>query len=500
VSTPDPFGDALSTQAQSAGSGDAFGSALDAHAAGDDIDQTQPPSWLATNVLNPLGRAAAKAVTGLPLMAEDFGVAARNVIEGKDKAGNYPYELPSTTVNRAIDRAMPPPTSTVGKVSELANTMIMGGALPGASVKSSVPSNFVSPDQAPVSGLTGAQQKAADAGKALGMRMTPGQETGSQTLQQLEARLQSMPSTSGPFNAVSAGNQGVLNATGAAAIGESGASVDANVLGAANDRMGQIFESVRDPSKVVQMEPTTTSRVIDAIDADKAGLLPGSGSVRDNKLVENFEKLAQSGAMTGEQLGNLSSKLGKAAYKQMSSQQGDRDLGEALYQVKNHADDLLESTLEGDAKAEYSAVRGQYRTLMQLSKSGVVNPSSGNISGATLANRLQSSDRSGYLYGNNQSDLYNGARFAQAFKPIVGDSGTATRSMNLKDMALAIPGNVASWAYLHPLAPTVRALANTPGGIQKILDKGISPEMLSAIITGTATGEHQLNSDPAPNE
>ena len=67
-------------------------------------------------------------------------------------------------------------------------------------------------------------------------------------------------------------------------------------------------------------------------------------------------------------------------------------------------------------------------------------------------------------------------------------------------MALAVPGNLASWAYLRPLAPAVRALVNTPGGIQKALDRGISPTTLSAIMTGTAASGEQLNSEPQPTE
>src|SRR5581483_2721957 len=58
-------------------------------------------------------------------------------------------------------------------------------------------------------GLNAAQQSAADAGSNLGMRMTPGQATGSKSLQQLEAKLESQPWTSGPFNTIKANNQTV---------------------------------------------------------------------------------------------------------------------------------------------------------------------------------------------------------------------------------------------------------------------------------------------------
>jgi hypothetical protein len=53
------------------------------------------------------------------------------------------------------------------------------------------------------------------------------------------------------------------------------------------------------------------------------------------------------------------------------------------------------------------------------------------------------------LFGGNTSDLYDAARYAQAFRPIVGDSGTATRMMPIDalNLALTLPTNVATRAY-----------------------------------------------------
>jgi hypothetical protein len=453
------------------------------------------PNWLQSNLINPLGRAAYKAVSAAPLMAEDFLMAAKNVAgDAANKVLGNPatpdYELPSARVNRALDAWLAPPTTTAGKASEIVNTMILNAALPAFPR---------TPSGSAESGLTGAQRQAMIRGKSMGMQMTPGMETGSTVAKQAEARASSVPYLSGPFSAIQRNNQNVLNTAAARSIGESGNSVDASVLGAAADRLGDVFESVRSPDSVILTDPKTTSTILDAIDSTHAGLLPGSGSVRDNALVKSLESLAQSGSMTSEQVGNLSSKLGKAAYKQMTSAAGDRDLGQALYDVKNHADDILQSTLGGEDAAQYAAARQQYHTLMQLAKPGIVNSSTGDVAGANLANLLQRTDKGGYLFGRNQSDLYSAARFSQAFKPIVGDSGTATRSADLKDMALAVPGNIASWAYLHPLAPAVRTILDAPGGLQKVLKQGLDPSALSAILTGAAATE-QFDSNPSPSQ
>jgi len=314
----------------------------------------------------------------------------------------------------------------------------------------------------PVNELTPAQQQAAQAGEQIGMRLPPGQASGNKSLQQFEAKLESQPWTSGPFNALKRSNQEVLNSQWAQQIGETGNLVDATVLGRANDRLGQVFDSVRDPNRVLSVNPQVTKSTIDTIDQDVQGLIPGS--IRDNPLVKQLETVTSQGSINGEQLGSLSSKLGRAAYKQMTSPNGDRDMGQALYAVKDHVDDLVEQTLRPDELAQYSAARGQYRNLMTLtSRIGIVNPSTGNISGANLANKLQQSDRQGFLFGNNQSDAYNAARFSKAFQPVVGDSGTATRSWNLADLPLGIPANIAARAYLTgPGAALARGAINTP--------------------------------------
>jgi hypothetical protein len=60
--------------------------------------------------------------------------------------------------------------------------------------------------------------------------------------------------------------------------------------------------------------------------------------------------------------------------------------------------------------------------------------------------------------------MYEAARFSQAFRPIVGDSGTATRSMEYSplNMLLSMPTNLAARAYTS--APASSVLTRTVGG------------------------------------
>lgn len=307
-------------------------------------------------------------------------------------------------------------------------------------------------------GLTRGQAEAMRKGRDLGMQLTPGQASGSRALQQLEAKLESQPMTSGRFNQIKANNQTVLNRAAAQSIGETADVLDDATLAQARDRITGVYKMVAD-KRPRQIDADGFINQLSSVENEFEGLLPGS--VLDNPLTKRLFSYAEKGQATGEQLQDLASKLGKAANGQMTSGTGDRQLGMALFKVKDMADDLLASGLSGDTAKLFADARGQYRNLMLLTQRvGTVNPTTGNVSGANLANLLQQKDKAGYLYGGNQTDMYNAARFAQGFKPIVGDSGTATRMPlpSPTDFVLSLPFNVATRAYTS--APAVNLAAN----------------------------------------
>ena len=419
-------------------------------------------------------------------MAMDIGVASRNAIQSGSINATGPYELPSTAVQRAMNQYLPAPTTAYGKIGEAVNTGILGAGasyagIPGltAPTYGNVPPGFVSPS-AREPNLTMGQEQAAAGGQDLGMRLTPGRETGSRALQQIDARLESVPATSGPFNRLYAGNQRILNRTVAQSIGENANEVSSPVMGQAYGRMGDTFNAARSPTNILATNPEETTNALNAIDEEASGLIPGS--IRDNPLVQRLQDLTSNGSITTEQLGKLSSKLGNVAYKQMSTPGGDRDIADALYAVKDHADELLMRTMSPEDAAEYAATKAQYRNLMNVSGSNVTNSASGNVSGLSLANRLALKDRTGFTFGANQSPMYAAARFTKAFPSIVGDSGTATRSEGLAGLALAVPGNLLSWGYMKGAAPAYRAITSLPSAF----NQGLPPAGLAGLSEGIA--------------
>ena len=317
---------------------------------------------------------------------------------------------------------------------------------------------------APESGaaLTAAQKAILERGKAMGFKTTPAQETGSRSLLQMEARMESSPFTSAPFNTIKAENQKVLNRATAQAIGVNSDELSNPVLAQAQRQISDVYKKVATPD-VRKVDGMTFMNNIDLVDNAFEGLT--TQPLKTNVLVKQLQDLAMKGEASGVQLQNLSSKIGKRAKNEMTTAMGDRELGSALFQLKEMVDDALSAGLSKAEQEAFATARNNYRNLMTIrTASGVVNPSSGNVSGLNLASALTRKDPQGFVFGSNQTPMYEAARFAQAFRPIVGDSGTATRSMEYSplNMLLSMPTNLAARAYTS--APASSVLTRTVGG------------------------------------
>jgi hypothetical protein len=333
----------------------------------------------------------------------------------------------------------------------------------------------------PTSALTASQRSLIERGRELGFRNTPGQASGSRALQQMEARMESSPFTSGPFNTIKVNNQNALNRAVAQGIGETADTIDSAVLAQADARLGEVFERVADrvPKAIIGDDVVNS---LARIESEFSGVL--SKPLLDNSLVKRTFDIAAKGEATGAELRSLSSKLGRAA---KSAMRNEPEQGLAFYQVKDMVDEIVSQNLDDATREVFNAARGQYRNLMTLlSRNNVVNPSTGNVSGPNLASALMSRDKRGFTFGGNTSDMYDAARFSQAFKPIVGDSGTATRSMQMgpMDALLSVPTNIAARAYVSQPAQSAAMLGQrglVPNAYGDAIARRVRP-------SGAATG------------
>jgi hypothetical protein len=275
--------------------------------------------------------------------------------------------------------------------------------------------------------------------------------------------MESNPMFSGAFNTIKDTNQKVLNRATAQAIGVDAAELSNPVLAQAQRQITAVYNKAANPS-VQNLDQMYVLNGIDLIENSVEGLI--KEPLKNNLLVKQLLNFANTGQATGNQLTSLTSKLGKLAKKESTSPSGDRDLGQALFQVKEIVDDQLMAGMSAADQAAFQAARANYRNLMTLrTNSGVVNPSSGNVSGLNLASALTRKDPRGFMEGSNTTPMYEAARFAQAFRPIVGDSGTATRMMEITplNMLLSMPTNIAASAYTS--TPAIAAARRLQSGI-----------------------------------
>jgi hypothetical protein len=334
-------------------------------------------------------------------------------------------------------------------------------------------------------GLNESMARVASSGRQMGFRLTPGQITGSKALQQLEAKLESQPMTSGPFNDIRANNQTVLNRAVGANIGSTSSTMDEAALSSALERIQSRFRDIADDN-IRPIDAKNYLEFVAELQDETRGLVKG---VLNNDLIEDLTSHATRGGATGRQLQSLTSKLGAAANKQMTTPAGDRDLGLALYRAKEYVDDLLTQGLDQERLNNFMQARAQYRSLMLLTqRSGVVNPSSGNVRGGSLASLLQQKDKRGFLFGQNRTPMYEAARFSQAFGPIVGDSGTATRMPlpSATDFLLSLPVHLAAKAYTSSpavsAAAQAQAMARAVGGRAPLSVGGVYPSGLASAL------------------
>lgn len=369
--------------------------------------------------------------------------------------------------SRAPGMAAPSPGQAPGPATAQAQSSATATATPTATVTGGqVTPGIVGADTS--AALTEAQKAILERGKMMGFRTTPGQETGSRSLQQMEARMESSPFTSGPFNEIKAANQKILNQSTAQAIGVNASELSNPVLAQAQRQISAVYNKVASPT-VQKIDQPYVLNGIDLLDNAFEGLT--TQPFKSNIFVKQLQDLAMKGEATGNQLAALSSKIGKRAKNEMTTMTGDRELGQALFQMKEIVDDALSSGLTAADQAAFQAARTNYRNLMTLRSSpGVVNPSSGNVNAPNLASALTRKDPKGFVFGENQTPMYEAARFAQAFKPIVGDSGTATRTMEYTplNVMLSMPTNLAARAYTSAPSTAIASRLQTglmPGGV-----------------------------------
>lgn len=274
--------------------------------------------------------------------------------------------------------------------------------------------------------------------ESLGLKLTPGQRTGSSYLQKMEASMESMPGLSGGFAKIKKHNQELVNEKISKAIGAgSHKEITDTVIDDAFENYGKKFNEIFDGVADIKIDNGFLDDLV-RIEAGNNRALIKSDKVA--QIVDKTLDRVSDGSITPKEYQLLVSEIGQNL---RSAYRGDADpnLGQALGSLKNAFDDLAFRAVGEEKRPILSQARKEYRNLINLLKRPTNVTHEGNISHKGLANTLKAHDKRGYRRGKDKSDYYDTLRSATRFGQVVGDSGTATRlSLPLLGLGMTVTG------------------------------------------------------------
>lgn len=420
------------------------------------------------DALNETGRVAVKTVTGLPLMAQDFGVAARNVASdisdnGPSAAlhklihgGQYPYELPSATVNSALNSVLPAPTNTRGQISEGLSTLIASLGMPGPLVP-----------QAAKTGLTGAdavKEMTLRQAQAKGLVVPPNQTTNAP----LTARILNGWGGKNETNALAtARNQAAANPMAAADIGLP-PTASMTTQGITNNVIKPAAQQGYAPLRDIGDVPADAAhaafvKALGASDRGAANIDPTLGNPEIGKLAAALDKPSFKSADMVDAISALRAKATDAFNS------GNATLGKAYKQAASGFESLIDRHLQAQGDDAVGKL-ADFRMSRQMIAKGHdvldnLNTATGDIDARSLGRSLDD----GALSGN----LETLGKFGRAFPDVAGRSkgdpnpitafqANTAGAEGPVSMALNLLGR--PWARNKVLSPKVQLALMQPKG------------------------------------
>lgn len=465
------------------------------------------------NVGSAIARPAAQAVAAMPLAAMDFGVAARNTLQGaltpkpqqnlsdlvldKKPQGFQPYELPSSMFTKALNSVTRAPQDTKGKVAEALTSMVMGSALPGPTLnagppkvgaaipektyqfQNQAPSNFVANPQTP-------KDATFIAGRELGLSAPPasvnpslanrmGETLGGKVATAQDASIQNMPI----FTGVAKRTLGMAD----------DADMSLQGLKAVRDSAQPAYDAIRGAGVI-----TSTDKFKSAL---QSAIAPFKNAAKDFKTVDKPELTALVDDLSKESFDASSAVDAIKIIRESSGkayQAGDKSVGAAYKSIANALEDVIEENLSKSGEAGADVLKN-FRAARELiaksySVEKALNPATGVVSGTKLAQQLA---RGKPLSG----ELRQAAEFAQAFPKAsreILDSGA------VRNTDLIVGGGTAAisgqpWYLGYPLLRSAaRSLLLSKGKQDAVLKaggNGLPPSVINALLPLTLQRQPQ---------
>lgn len=337
------------------------------------------------------------------------------------------------------------------------------------------------------------EQRAAQLAAKMGIKLTPGQATGSRPLQAAESSLTQLPFSSGPQQALYDAQRAGLNRSIFSKAGINADSYTPELLDDAYRTLGKQFDDLAAKTEVTidktffdsiddvvqnygRRLPTDVKPVfqsyVDDIAKMKAYLPDGSG-----RMLATPEQLkgADRVLIEGDVYKNIASNLRAAARKAKNNP----DLQEALGGLSEALDDAMGRSAPPEVQSGWKEARRLYRNLLTIddaiASGAKEGRSAGDIPIAGLKNAAKRMDPRGFARG--RGPFADDVAVGEFLAPRIPNSGTPERSRMMGLMTGAGPGSVAGGAMIagaDPITATGMAAGTLalPPLVQKLINSG----------------------------
>ena len=260
----------------------------------------------------------------------------------------------------------------------------------------------------PIAPQSAPRQRVVEAAKEAGIKLTPGQETGSRPLQYLESVFADLPLTSGPQRKIFDEQRKVLNRRAMATTGIDADDASPETLDEAYKVLGKEFENLADRSNI-RIDPKFFDDV-ESIAANYSRRLPTDIKPVFKSYVDDIMEIKkftnQNPEIDGQTYRRIGTDLRKAARATKDS-----ELETALTGLVNSLDDLMTRNVAPEIAAGWREARNQYRNLKIIDKAmqggTQAERTAGDIPLSGLRGAVRAADPNTYSRGGRGDNTLN---------------------------------------------------------------------------------------------
>jgi len=278
--------------------------------------------------------------------------------------------------------------------------------------------------------LSGNEKKLASAAQKIGIKLTPGQATGSKPLRTMESVFTQTPFTGAKQGQIYSGQRSAFNKAVMKTAGIDADSASPEVIDDAFKSLGKRFDELA-AATTIKVDKTFVDDIA-RVQGEYGRRLPTDIAPVFKSYMDDLSALGQQLANKPEIAGREYQALSSSIKRRARSASNNPDLQESLYALARSIDDNLERSAGPALKAAWRDVRSKYRNLLTIDKAvgggTQASRASADVPFAGLRQAVKASDKTGY--GRGRGDLNELSRVGDFLgSAIPPDSGTSSRGM-----------------------------------------------------------------------